>query len=123
MLITSANAPRFEQDGTTAVGYASPSRGTHDLSLWRVAVAAGHSSPPHSLSHEEVFLAVAGSATATLGERRVEFTAGDCLVVPPGVAFTLTAGDQGVEAVCAMAAAGQATILPDGPTLTPPWAV
>jgi hypothetical protein len=24
--------------------------------------------------------------------------------------------------VCAMAAGGEATILPDGPTITPPWA-
>jgi hypothetical protein len=31
-------------------------------------------------------------------------------------------GDDGFAAVCAMPANGQATIMPDGPTLTPPWA-
>ncbi len=50
------------------------------------------------------------------------FSAGDCLVVPAGAAFTLTTGKEGLEAVCAMAAGGQATILPNGPTITPPWA-
>jgi mannose-6-phosphate isomerase-like protein (cupin superfamily) len=122
MLIRSADAPTFEQGGTTATGYASPSRGARDLSLWRVALAAGEASPPHHLSREEVFLALAGSAVAVVGDGEEQLGAGDCLVVPPGVTFTLIAGADGLDAVCAMAAGGQATILPDGPTITPPWA-
>jgi hypothetical protein len=42
--------------------------------------------------------------------------------VPTGVPFVLAAGDDGLDAVCAMAAGGQATLLPDGPTISPPWA-
>jgi quercetin dioxygenase-like cupin family protein len=123
MIITSADAPTFEQGGTTAVGYASPSRGAADVSLWRLAIAPAQTSPTHSLTHEEVFLALAGSATATVGDCRHDLVAGDCLVVPRGVPFTLATGSDGLEAVCAMPSGGQATILPDGPTLTPPWAV
>ena len=66
MIIRSQDAPRFVAGGTTATGYASPSRGAQGLSLWRVALAAGETSPPHTLSHEEVFLALDGSAVATI---------------------------------------------------------
>jgi hypothetical protein len=36
--------------------------------------------------------------------------------------FVLTADERDLEAVCAMAAGGQATILADGPTIAPLWA-
>ena len=122
MIITAKDAPTFSQPGLEATGYAAPSRGTRELSLWRLELAAGEVSPDHSLSHEEVFLALAGSAVATIDGERHAFGSGDCLVVPPGAAFTLTAGNDGLGAVCAMAAGGRATLLPDGPTITPPWA-
>ena len=122
MIISSADAPTFRQDGVTAIGYASPSRGARDLSLWRLSLAPGESSPPHSLSREEVFLALAGSAVATIDGIPHAFAAGDCLVVPVGSRFILVAGEEGLDAVCAMAAGGKATLLPDGPTISPPWA-
>jgi mannose-6-phosphate isomerase-like protein (cupin superfamily) len=122
MIIRHDTAPRFEQGGTSVIGYASPSRGASDLSLWRISLAPGEASPPHQLSREEIFLALDGAATATLGERQALLAPGDCLVVPPGVRFVLTAGEEGFGAVCAMAAGGTATLEPDGPTIVPPWA-
>ena len=122
MIISSQDAPVFHQHGATAVGYASPSRGATDLSLWRLSLAPGEASPPHSLSREEVFLALSGSAIATIAGVEHPFAGGDCLVVPVGEPFILAAGDEGLDAVCAMAAGGQATLLPDGPTISPPWA-
>jgi mannose-6-phosphate isomerase-like protein (cupin superfamily) len=123
MVIRSEDAPTFEQGGATATGYASPSRGAHDLSMWRISLVAGEASPVHALSREEVFLALRGSATVTIDGVEELLAEGDCLVVPGGAPFALRAGDDGLTAVCAMVAGGQATILPDGPTLTPPWAV
>ncbi len=122
MIIRSDDAPTFTQGGVTATGYASPSRGARDLSLWRIDLAPGEASPPHSLSHEEVFLALRGEATVTLSAAEQTLATGDCLVVPEGVPFTIQATEAGFGAVCAMVAGGQATILPDGPTITPPWA-
>ncbi len=122
MIISSEDAPIFRQDGVTAVGYASPSRGATDLSLWRLSLAPGETSPPHSLSREEVFLALAGSAVATIDGSAHPLAAGDCLVVPVDRPFILGAGAEGLDAVCAMAAGGKATLLPDGPTISPPWA-
>ncbi len=122
MIISTHDAPTFDQPGLRAVGYAAPSRGARELSMWRLELAAHEESPGHVLSHEEVFLALAGSAVAHIDGRAHPFGAGDCLVVPPGASFTLTTGERGLSAVCAMAAGGQATFLPDGPTITPPWA-
>jgi quercetin dioxygenase-like cupin family protein len=122
MLISSHDAPTFQHDGVSAVGYASPSRGASELSVWRLSLVAGDTSPTHTLSREEVFVALGGSAVATIDGTTHELAAGDCLVVPTDAAFTLVAGDDGLDALCAMAAGGQATILPDGPTMTPPWA-
>jgi quercetin dioxygenase-like cupin family protein len=122
MIIRSDDAPRFTAGGTTATGYASPSRGAQGLSLWRIALAAGECSPPHTLSQEVVFLALDGSATATIAGNEETLDAGDCLIVPPEAPFTLCAGADGFGAVCAMRSGGQATIMPDGPTMTPPWA-
>src|SRR5689334_10410822 len=104
MLITAEDAKTFQQDGVTAVGYASPSRGVQDLSLWRLQLAPEEGSPVHRLTREEVFLVLAGSGSATIEGVTERFGAGDCLVVPPGLAFSLAAGADGLEAVCAMAA-------------------
>jgi quercetin dioxygenase-like cupin family protein len=122
MLITAATAPTFTAGGTTAVGYASPSRGAADLSLWRIRLEPGAASPFHALSREEVFLALDGDAVAIVDGAEHALAPGDCLVVPPEVPFSIAAGTGGFAAVCAMAAGGEATILPDGPTITPPWA-
>jgi gentisate 1,2-dioxygenase len=122
MIITSETAPRFQQGGVTAVGYAAPSRGATELSVWRLSLVPGERTPPHAVSHEEVFLVLEGSAVATIDDVEHAFGAGDCLVVPPWSSFALVAGDTGLEAVCAMTAGATATILPDGPTITPPWA-
>ena len=122
MIISSEQAPIFTQGGTTATGYASPSRGARSLSMWRVALAPGESSPPHSLSHEEVFLGLEGAATASVDGVEEHVGAGDCLIVPPDTAFILRAGPRGFVAVCAMSAGGAATLIPHGPTITPPWA-
>ena len=74
------------------------------------------------LGHIEQFLVLAGEVTATIAGDDEIAAAGDCLIVPAGKPFVLRAGDDGLAAVCAMAAGSVATILPDGPTITPPWA-
>jgi mannose-6-phosphate isomerase-like protein (cupin superfamily) len=123
MVIKKEEAPRFRRDGTNVTGYASASRGARDSGVWRLAIAPGAASPPHSLTREEVFLALSGSAEATIGDDRHALDAGDCLIVPAGEPFTIaTRGDQPFEAVVCMPVGGEATILPDGPTITPPWA-
>jgi mannose-6-phosphate isomerase-like protein (cupin superfamily) len=122
MIIRKDDAPLFELDGTLATGYASPSRGAKETSLWRVELAPGTESPVHLLEREEVFLALGGRAQAQLGERRYEFGAGDCLVVGRGEWFSISnPGDLPFKAVVCMPVGGRAR-LEDGRSLVPPWA-
>jgi quercetin dioxygenase-like cupin family protein len=121
-VISSSSAPTFEAGGTSVVGLASPSRGSREVAAWRLSLAPGASSPEHSLTHEEVFVALDGYAVATLAGERHEVGPGDALVVGPGEPFTL-ANEQTTpfEAVACMRCGGQARVGDE--TFAPPWTV
>lgn len=122
-LISRESAPPFTADGTTVTGYAAPSRGSRSISLWRIELAPGASSPVHRLNVEEVFLGTGGRAVASIDGTQYAVSPGDCLILPSGAAFSITAGeDEPFLAVACMPAGGKATLLPDGPTFVPPWA-
>jgi quercetin dioxygenase-like cupin family protein len=63
-------------------GLASPSRGARDTSVWRVSLDPGSSSPVHSLTREEVFVALAGRGSARIGSDTHELNPGEELVPP-----------------------------------------
>lgn len=120
-LISAQDAPRFDRGGTHVTGLASPSRGARATSVWRLRLDPDEVSPEHTLNAEEVFVALAGAATATLAGEAIEVRAGDALIVPPRQTFTIaTAGDEPFEAVVCMPAGGTAIL--DGETIVPPWA-
>jgi quercetin dioxygenase-like cupin family protein len=122
-LISQDSAPPFIAGGTTVTGYAAPSRGATSISLWRIELAPGTTSPLHRLDVEEVFLATGGRAVATINDTQYAVSAGDCLILPAGAPFTIrAAADEPFLAVACMPAGGKATLLPDGPTFVPPWA-
>lgn len=122
-LIQHDSAPVFDAGGATITGYAAPSRGAKQVSLWRIELAPGSSSPLHEIDVEEVFLGLDGRATFVIGDSVSVVAAGDCLVLPAGTPFTLTAGsDAPFRAVACMPAGGRATVLPDGASFVPPWA-
>jgi quercetin dioxygenase-like cupin family protein len=121
-VISCSSAPTFEAGGTSVVGLAAPSRGAREVAAWRLTLAPGASSPEHALTHEEVFVALAGRAVATVSGVRHEVGPGDALVVAPDKSFTL-ANEQSTpfEAVACMRCGGQARIGDE--TFPPPWAV
>ena len=111
-----------ELPGTLFTSLATPSRGSADLSVWRVEVAPGTSSPPHELTREEVFVVLAGRAVVQLGGQRLEAGAGDAIVVPPDTPFALAnAADEPFRALVCLPVGGQARMA-DGRPFTPPWA-
>jgi quercetin dioxygenase-like cupin family protein len=123
-LISQHTAPPYAAGGTTITGYAAPSRGASQVSLWRIELAPTTSSPLHQMDVEEVFLALEGEAEAVIEDTRTTVHAGDCLILPAETPFTLTAGPNGpFRAVACMTAGGQATMLPGGDPFVPPWAV
>ncbi len=121
-IIREQDAPRFGQDGVEVTGLASPSRGSDSVSAWRVLLQPGAGSPEHTLTSDEAFVALRGSAHVELEGEIHELRAGDCLVVAPQRRFTIrNDGSEPFEAVCCMAAGGEAVVEGEG-TFVPPWA-
>jgi mannose-6-phosphate isomerase-like protein (cupin superfamily) len=122
-IIRDEDAPRFGEGGVTVTGLASPSRGCATVSAWRVMLTPGAGSPEHTLTSDEAFVALRGRARVELDGERHELAAGDCLVVAPERAFSIrNDGPEPFEAVCCMAAGGQAVVAGQG-AFPPPWAV
>src|SRR3954451_1899053 len=110
-VITNEQAPRFDVGGTHVVALAAPSRGAQETSAWRLTLAPGASSPDHTLDREEVFVALAGAAHATLDGAGHQVHEGDALIVPAGVEFRIaTVGDEPFEAIACLPVGGLATV-------------
>jgi mannose-6-phosphate isomerase-like protein (cupin superfamily) len=122
-IIKRSDAPVFQAGGTSVIAYAAPSRGATEVSLWRLELAPGSTSPPHHKNCEEVFLGLEGRVIATVDGTESEIGAGDCLILPAGTEFSFhVPGEQPFRALACMPAGGLATMAPDGPTFPPPWA-
>ena len=120
-IIRAENAPKFALPGLAVTGLAAPSRGSRETSVWRLRLEPSAQGLPHSVDREEIFVALAGRAVGTVGEERLELAAGDTLVVPPGVRFSLaSAGEEPFEAM-AIAPNGVRASLPEGEPFAPPW--
>jgi mannose-6-phosphate isomerase-like protein (cupin superfamily) len=121
-LIPRTDAPTFIAPGTAVTGYAAPSRGASEVSLWQIELAPGSTSPRHHMDREEVFLGLDGDAIAEIDGTEHPLGRGDCLILPAGTDFTLhVPGQQPFRAVACMPAGAQATMVPDGATFVPPW--
>lgn len=110
-IIRRADAPEFGEGGTLITGYASPTRGSESVAVWKVALAPGETSPEHELTKDEVFLVLGGEATFDVEGRRHQVRVGDAICVPPRTLFALSnPGTETMTAICCMAAGGQARI-------------
>ena len=121
-IIKSSSAPTFAVPGLQVIGLAAPSRGAQETSVWRLSVAPGTDGTPHTVDREEIFVALAGRAIAEVAGETFELAAGDALVVPPHVAFSLgNPHAEPFEAIAALPVGGRA-VLPGGEAFVPPWA-
>src|SRR3954468_5977972 len=110
-IIKDHDAPRFDADGVTVTGLASPSRGCATVSAWRVVLAPGATSPEHALTSDEAFVALRGRARVTLDGAAPAPGAGHCLVFAPERSFSIrNDGEEPFEAICCMAAGGRAVV-------------
>jgi mannose-6-phosphate isomerase-like protein (cupin superfamily) len=92
-----------------------PSRNAAQQSLAEATVPAGSATIAHlHRRSEEIYLFTAGRGRMRLGEEEREVSAGDCVVIPPGVAHKLWA-DPGAPLVllccCAPAYSHEDTVL------------
>lgn len=120
-LITARSTPIFELPHLSVTGLAAPSRGARENCVWRITLSPGAPGAEHAVDREEIFVAIAGRAEATLDGQPMAFEAGDALIVPPGVRFALAnRGSAPFEAVAVLPVGGQA-IVDGGPPFSPPW--
>jgi len=100
---------------------ASPSLGSQETSVWRVRLEPGTPGLPHRVTREEIFVVLAGSATASLDGSPQPMWAGSTLVLPAGVELALATADEPLEAIVCLPVGGQG-VVGDGEPFTPPWA-
>lgn len=121
-VIPGATAPTFSLPGLVVTGLAAPSRGATETSVWHLVLEPGAPGVEHSMDREEVFVAVAGRALATVGDEETPLAAGDALVVPAGRRFSLAnPSAEPFRAVVALPVGGRAS-MPGQAPFVPPWA-
>jgi hypothetical protein len=118
--------------GARFSSYASPSRGTAgELCAWRLDLPPGSDGVPHTVSQEEVLLALSGTLQVTItdspghpGARpaATEGRAGDVFVVPAGATLQVGTPDGEAASAWVTVRAGLKATLADGSVLAPPWA-
>ena len=91
-LISQQSAPPYAADGTTITGYAAPSRGASQISLWRIELAPAASSPLHQMDVEEVFLGLEGEAVAVIDIEQLKVVASIPVGKSPHGVFMLKPG-------------------------------
>jgi len=115
-------APTHDLGHARFTSLATPSRGSTDTSVWTVEILPGAPATPHSLTKEEVFVVLEGTASVRIAGDDGQAQAGDAIVVPAGAEFELANGGAGpLRLVCCLPVGGQGR-LADGSTFVPPWA-
>jgi quercetin dioxygenase-like cupin family protein len=120
-IIKSSSAPRFDLEGLSVTGLAAPSRGASETCVWKLSLAPSTPGTPHSVDREEIFVVLAGRATATLGGETIELAPGDALIVPARQTFALANPHaERFEAIAVLPVGGLAA-MPAGAPFAPPW--
>lgn len=120
-IIRIPKAATHEMGGNRFTSVATPSNGSSETSVWYVEIPPANVPAPHSLTREEVFVVLAGSASVRIGGESADVASGNAFVVPVGSTFELTnSGSNPLRLLCCMPVGGQAQ-LADGTMITPPW--
>ena len=120
-VIDSSAQVQHDLHGARFQTLANPSLGSQETSVWRVMLRPGTPGVPHRVTREEIFVVLAGSATATLDGIAHPLSAGSTLVLPARVELSLETGAEPLEAIVCLPVGGQG-IIGNGEPFTPPWA-
>lgn len=103
-------------------GLAAPSRGSTELSTWKVRMRPGATGPEHVIDREQVWTVTAGALEIASEGRTERVDAGQTAILPAGAVRTVSTADQAAEALVAMAADGSASLPGDDTARPVPWA-
>ena len=124
--IPSSAAPVFKIPGAAGVtftGLAAPSRGSQETAVSRVTLDPGTPAKMHQLTREEILIATAGSATASVSGTEIRLDAGDALVVPAFTDFSLSNPHQRLFEAIAVLPVGTRAMFEGGEPFAPPWSL
>ena len=122
MLATLAGAPTFELGTLRIHPLAVPSRGSVEITTWRVDLPAGGASGPHSVDREQIIIVGSGRVTAHIAGTATTAGPGDALILPTDTVLELrNDSDRPADAIVIspvgfLASAG-------GHTFAPPWSL
>ncbi|MFE2879765.1 cupin domain-containing protein [Streptomyces roseus] len=120
-LITTSPDHVVTTPNAVMTGLAAPSRGSSELSTWRVAMAAGARGPEHSVDREQVWTVTAGTVEVTSAGRTERIAAGQTLVLPPHAPRRVHAVEA-AEAHVAMCSDALVTVPGEAEPRVLPWA-
>jgi quercetin dioxygenase-like cupin family protein len=102
-------------------GMAAPSRGSSEISVWKVHIEPGAPGPLHRVDHEIVLVVLEGAASVLVDGVTYDVPAGDSFIIPANTERHLTnTGSQPCELISVMPAAGRSK-RSDGEPSFIPW--
>ena len=116
-LITAAEIPQLDRGGVVMSPLATPEQGATEAIVLRGRVAPGLEFPSHSHDRQEVLVFLAGSARGVIGDDEYQITAGDVLLIPPGIIHSFEATGGGTLDAIGITPTGTRTFRPDGEEL------
>ncbi|TQS42415.1 cupin domain-containing protein [Cryptosporangium phraense] len=111
-----------EIHGSRFSSYVRPGSGSVELCAWRLDVPAGTTGVPHRPSREEVLVVLGGAARVTIDGVAQIAGVGDVVLVPAGADFQIDVDGEEPLRAWVTTSVGLTAELPDGTTMTPPWA-
>ncbi|AZQ72399.1 MULTISPECIES: cupin domain-containing protein [Streptomyces] len=111
-----------EIHGARFASYVRPATGSRDLAAWRGEIPAGTVAPEHVISAEEVFYVLSGRIRLTIDGETAELDAGDAAVAPADATLAVSNPTGEPAHFWVTTQVGLSAVLPDGSTITPPWA-
>ncbi|MDV9176648.1 cupin domain-containing protein [Streptomyces sp. W16] len=121
-VIRSTEAVTHEVHGARFVSYARPGTGSKELCAWRGEIPAHSEAPLHTVNREEILHILEGELVITLDGRIERVTAGDTLIINPGVTFGAENPTDRPVITWVTTSIGLEAELADGTHIVPPWA-
>ncbi|WP_017541028.1 cupin domain-containing protein [Nocardiopsis halophila] len=121
-LIRPGDARVHRMHGAEFTAFATSATGAAELRAWRLDVPAGTEGADHTVTREEVFLALDGEISLSIDGRTEHLAPGDAAVVPALSRLRLDNPGDTPARVWVTAPTGLAAVMPDGSLVRPPWA-
>jgi quercetin dioxygenase-like cupin family protein len=116
-----SSATAFATHGSRFHAYVNPTRGSRELSAWRLDVPANQAGVAHRPSKEEVLLVLSGTMTVTIDQQSDTAAAGDVVLVHAGSELRIDSGPAGCTA-WVTTTRGLEAVTGDGTRIVAPWA-